>query len=51
ILKKNKIVVMKGHGSFAIGNSLEEALNWTTSLEASTRIIFYRLVAESFNNL
>ncbi len=38
-LKHHRIVVVKGHGSFAIGQLLEEALHWTTALEESCRII------------
>jgi len=34
-LKENKIVLIKGHGSFARGETLEEAFMYTSSLEAS----------------
>ncbi len=39
ILKNNKIAIIKGHGSFASGNSLEEALQWTSSLQHSCKIM------------
>ncbi|MCS7280869.1 MAG: class II aldolase/adducin family protein [Desulfobacterota bacterium] len=35
-LQKSKAVVEKGHGSFAKGDSLEEAYMYTTSLESSS---------------
>jgi L-fuculose-phosphate aldolase len=38
-LKQNKIVMVRGHGSFAIGQLLEEAHNYTTTLEESCRVI------------
>jgi len=38
-LKEYKIVMLRGHGSFAIGQMLEEALMWSSTLEASARII------------
>jgi L-fuculose-phosphate aldolase len=38
-LKPCRIVVAYGHGSFAIGQLLEEAHNCTTMLEASCRVI------------
>jgi L-fuculose-phosphate aldolase len=38
-LKQNKIVMVCGHGSFAIGQLLEEAHNYTTTLEESCRVI------------
>jgi len=34
-LKENKIVIIKGHGSFARGETLEEAFMYTSSLESS----------------
>ena len=34
-LKENKIVLIKGHGSFARGETLEEAFMYTSSLESS----------------
>ncbi len=38
-LKQYRIVMVHGHGSFAIGQLLEEAYNCTTTLEESCRII------------
>jgi len=38
-LKNFKIVMLKGHGSFAIGTLLEEAFSITSSLEHSARIM------------
>lgn len=39
-LKEYKIVVLRGHGSFAIGSTLEEAYQWTSSLEESAKIAY-----------
>jgi L-fuculose-phosphate aldolase len=38
-LKTNRIVAVHGHGSFAVGQLLDEALNCTTSLEEACEII------------
>ena len=38
-LKQHKIVMVRGHGSFAIGQLLEEAHNHTTTLEESCQVI------------
>jgi len=38
-LKQNRIVMVHGHGSFAIGQLLEEAHNCTTTLEESCQVI------------
>ena len=38
-LKHHRIIMVRGHGSFAIGQLLEEALNCTTALEESCRVI------------
>ena len=38
-LKQYRIVMVHGHGSFAIGQLLEEAHNYTTMLEESCRVI------------
>jgi L-fuculose-phosphate aldolase len=37
-LKQHRIVMVHGHGSFAIGQLLEEAHNYTTILEESCRV-------------
>jgi len=39
-LKEYKIVMVKGHGSFAAGQLIEEAYQYTASLEHSCRIIY-----------
>lgn len=41
LLQKHKIVVVKGHGSFAVGKDLEEAFKYTNSLENSCKIAYY----------
>jgi L-fuculose-phosphate aldolase len=38
-LEQCRIVMVHGHGSFAIGQLLEEAHNYTTTLEESCRVI------------
>ncbi len=38
-LKESRIVMVHGHGSFAIGQLLEEAHNYTTALEESCQVI------------
>lgn len=38
-LKNFKIVMLKGHGSFAVGTLLEEAFSITSSLEHSAKIL------------
>ncbi len=38
-LKRHRIVTVHGHGSFAIGQLLEEAHSYTTILEESCRVI------------
>ncbi len=38
-LKEYKVVMLRGHGSFAVGPLLEEALSLTSTLEASSRIL------------
>jgi len=37
-LKKHRIVMVYGHGSFAVGQLLEEAYSFTTALEASCQV-------------
>lgn len=39
-LKQHKIIMVRGHGSFAIGQLLEEAHNHTTALEESCQVIW-----------
>jgi len=38
-LKKHRIIMVHGHGSFAIGQLLEEAHNYTAALEESCQVI------------
>lgn len=40
LLARYRIVMVRGHGSFAVGQFLEEAFQWTSSLEASCQIIY-----------
>ncbi len=39
LLKKFPVVVVRGHGSFAIGADLDEGLHWTSSLDNVAQII------------
>ena len=39
-LKEYKLVMIRGHGSFAIGQLIEEAYQWTSSLENISKIIY-----------
>ncbi len=41
VLQNYKIAVLRGHGSFAVGQMLEEAYQWTSSLEATCKILYY----------
>ena len=45
ILNSSKIAVVKGHGSFAVGETLEEAFHWTSALEHSCKIIYLKNTA------
>jgi L-fuculose-phosphate aldolase len=38
-LKQNRVIMVHGHGSFATGQLLEEAYNYTTALEDSCQVI------------
>jgi Ribulose-5-phosphate 4-epimerase and related epimerases and aldolases len=38
-LKEYSIVMLRGHGAFSVGNLLEEAYQWTSSLEVSCKIL------------
>ncbi|OPY79358.1 MAG: Methylthioribulose-1-phosphate dehydratase [Syntrophorhabdus sp. PtaU1.Bin153] len=40
-LQNSKVVLIGGHGSFALGNTLEEAFMLTTSLEASAFLLYH----------
>jgi len=39
LLQTHRAVLVRGHGSFAVGGSLEEAFGITTTLEASAKIL------------
>lgn len=39
-LRQYKVVMLRGHGCFAVGQFLEEAYQWVSSLEASAQIIY-----------
>lgn len=47
VLKEHRIVIIKGHGSFARGKSLEEAFSITTTLEYSCYVLWGRMVTSS----
>jgi L-fuculose-phosphate aldolase len=38
-LKQGRLIMVHGHGSFAIGQLMEEALNYTAALEESCQVI------------
>jgi len=38
-LKKSRAVMVRGHGSFAVGRTLDESLQFTSVLESSARIV------------
>lgn len=40
-LRDYKVVMVKGHGAFTIGNTLEEALQWLHQAESIAEIIYY----------
>jgi L-fuculose-phosphate aldolase len=59
-LKNYKIIMLRGHGSFATGQTLDEAFHWSSTLEESCQIalavklinepfIEYRGMSESYN--
>jgi L-fuculose-phosphate aldolase len=59
-LKNYKIIMLRGHGSFAIGQTLDEAFHWSSTLEESCQIelatkiinepfIEYRKMSESYS--
>jgi len=44
-----KVIMMRGHGSFAIGQTLDEAFHWSSTLEESCQIALYAgLINEPF---
>src|ERR1044071_6688899 len=59
-LKNYKIIMLRGHGSFATGQTLEEAFHWSSTLEEACQIMLftkqinepfieYRKMSESYN--
>lgn len=59
-LKNYKIIMLRGHGSFATGQTLDEAFHWSSTLEESCQIelaaklinepfIEYRKMSESYS--
>jgi L-fuculose-phosphate aldolase len=48
-LKEYKIIMLRGHGSFATGTTLEEAFHWSSTLEEACQIAMYaKLINEPF---
>ncbi len=48
-LAQYKIVMLRGHGSFAIGQTLDEAFHWSSTLEESCQIAIYsKIIGEPF---
>jgi L-fuculose-phosphate aldolase len=48
-LKQYKIVMLRGHGSFAIGQTIDEAFHWSSTLEESCQIALWaKLINEPF---
>jgi L-fuculose-phosphate aldolase len=48
-LQAYKIVMLRGHGSFATGQTLDEAFHWSSTLEESCQIALYaKLINEPF---
>ena len=46
LLTKYKIVVVKGHGSFAVGKNFEEAYLYTSVCESASKIIILNKIAQ-----
>ncbi len=48
-LQQYKIIMLRGHGSFATGQTLEEAFHWSSTLEEACQIAMYaKLINEPF---
>ena len=43
-LQSYKIVMLRGHGSFAIGQTLDEAFHWSSTLEESCQIMLMAML-------
>lgn len=39
VLRRYKIIMLRGHGCFSIGQTLEEAFHWISCLEEASDII------------
>ena len=49
VLQNYKIVILRGHGSFATGQTLDEAFQWSSTLEESCQITLWaKLIDEPF---
>ncbi len=48
-LQQYKIIMLRGHGSFATGQTLEEAFHWSSTLEEACQIAMYaKIINEPF---
>jgi L-fuculose-phosphate aldolase len=48
-LQNYKIIMLRGHGSFAIGQTLDEAFHWSSTLEESCQIeLAVKIINEPF---
>lgn len=48
-LKNYKVIMLRGHGSFAIGQTLDEAFHWSSTLEESCQIeLAVKIINEPF---
>ncbi len=48
-LKNYKIIMLRGHGSFATGQTLDEAFHWSSTLEESCQIALWtKIIDEPF---
>ena len=45
VLREYKLCMLRGHGLFATGHLLEEAYQWSSSFEASARIVYLAALA------
>lgn len=47
LLKEYKIIMLRGHGCFGVGQTLDEAFHWVTTLEEACQIIvFHKTLGE-----
>jgi L-fuculose-phosphate aldolase len=47
LLKKYRSAIIKGHGLFSVGQSLEEAFHYATLTEHIAKIIYYTKILRS----